>query len=117
MLRSLLLPPFKNDDLIGYIADRRTTMGFIVSTSTAARSNRPAITAKMRFTSASDRYMVSPSMTTSAGTPCSSILPPQSSMADMAICEIAPLSGRSLSRTAIVSGRSRLYQWAYPLSR
>jgi len=31
---------------------------------------------------------------------------------DMAICEIVPLSGRSFSRTAIVSGRSRLYQCA-----
>lgn len=32
------------------------------------------------------------------------------SMADMAICEIAPFSGKSLCRTAMVSGRSRLYQ-------
>ena len=43
------------------------------------------ITAKMRLTSASDRHIVSPSMMTSAGTPCSAISPPQSSMADMAI--------------------------------
>ena len=48
--------------------------------------------------------MVSPSMMTSTGPSCSRMAPPQSSMADMAICEIAPSAGRSLSRTAMVSG-------------
>ena len=103
--------------LNGFSLKCRTTVGFIVSTSTAARSNRSAITAKMRRTSASDRYMVSPSMMTSAGASRSSTAGPQSSMADMAICETVPSSGISLFRTAIASGRSRLYQWAYPLMR
>ena len=87
-----------------------TTIGFIVSTSTVTRSKRPEITAKMRFTSASDRYIVSPSMMTSALVPVSPISPPQLSIADMAICETLPLSGRSFSRTVMLSGRSRLYQ-------
>lgn len=55
--------------------------------------------------------MVSPSIMTSAGAPASVIRLPQSSMADIAICETLPLSGMILSRTAMVSGRSRLYQW------
>ena len=53
----------------------------------------------------------------SAGAPASVIRLPQSSMADIAICETLPLSGMILSRTAMVSGRSRLYQWEYPETR
>ena len=86
-------------------------MGFIVSVNTVAAGKRPAITAKMRCTSACVRYMVRPSMMTSAGPDGPSTAAPQSSMADIASCEM-PLSGRSASRTAMVSGRSRLYQWA-----
>ena len=71
----------------------------------------------MRCTSACERYMVSPSIMTSAGAPASVIRLPQSSMADIAICETLPLSGMILSRTAMVSGRSRLYQWEYPETR
>lgn len=67
-----------------------TIIGSMISTSAAAFPNRPDITAKMRLTSASDRHIVSPSMMTSAGTPCSAISPPQSSMADMAIWETVP---------------------------
>ena len=51
-------------------------------------------------------------MMTSAGPDGPSTAAPQSSMADMASCEMLPLSGRSASRTAMVSGRLRLYQWA-----
>ena len=87
----------------------RTTSGFITSTSTVTRGKRRAITSKMRCTSASLRYIVRPSMMTSAS-PDSRIIPPQSSIADMAICEIFPFSGSSFSRTAMVSGKSRLYQ-------
>ena len=87
-----------------------TIVGFIVSTKTDARLNLAAITANMRFTSASLRYMVKPSMIISTGAPCSEMRVPQSSIADMAICETAPFSGKSFSLTAIVSGRSRLYQ-------
>ena len=92
------------------IVKRFTIIGFIVSTNTVAFSKRLEITAKICCTSFVFRYMVSPSMTISTGTVCSLISPPQSSMADIAICEIVPLSGRSFSRTATVSGRSRLYQ-------
>ena len=45
------------------------------------------------------------------GPSVSRISPPQSSIADIAICEIVPSTGRSVRRTAMVSGRSRLYQW------
>lgn len=97
---------------IDFSLKRLTTMGFIVSVNTVAAGKRPAITAKMRCTSACVRYMVRPSMMTSAGPDGPSTAAPQSSMADMASCEMLPLSGRSASRTAMVSGRSRLYQWA-----
>ena len=90
---------------------RRTTAGLIVSTSTVTRGKRAAITSKIRCTSRSERYIVSPSMMTSAGASRSSTAALQSSIADMASCVIFPLSGRSSARTAIVSGRSRLYQW------
>ena len=86
------------------------TSGFIVSTKTVAFPNLRAITSKILFTSGSVRYMVSPSMMTSAGVPVSLTHSPQSSIADMAIQEISPSSGIILFRTAIVSGRSRLYQ-------
>ena len=51
-------------------------------------------------------------MMTSAGVPVSLTHSPQSSIADMAIQGgiFFPSSGIILSRTAIVSGRSRLYQ-------
>ena len=87
-----------------------TTIGFIVSTSTVARSKRAAMTSKMRLTSLSDKYIVKPSMMTRTSVLVPLISPPQSSIADMAICEMFPSSGRSFSRTAIVSGRSKLYQ-------
>ena len=45
------------------------------------------------------QYMVGPSTTISAGTFRSLVSPLQSSTAGMAICEIAPHSGRSFSRT------------------
>ena len=64
----------------------------------------------MRLTSLSDKYIVKPSMMTRTSVLVPLISPPQSSIADMAICEIFLLSGRSFSRTAIVSGRSKLYQ-------
>ena len=102
---------------MGFSLNRFTTMGFMVSTSTAAWGKRPAITAKIRCTSASVKYMVSPSMMISTGASVSSIWLPQSSMADMAIWVTVPLSGSSFSRTAMVSGRSRLYQWRYPVIR
>ena len=91
---------------------RFTTIGFIVSTSTVARSKRAAMTSKMRLTSLSDKYIVKPSMMTRTSVLVPLISPPQSSIADMVICEIFLLSGRSFSRTAIVSGRSKLYQCA-----
>ena len=107
------LTPQRNFALLAsmdFSLKRLTTIGFIVSTNTVTRSKRAAITSKMRLTSPSDKYIVKPSMMTRTSVLVSLIAPPQSSMADMAICEMLPLSGRSFSRTAIVSGRSRLYQ-------
>lgn len=97
---------------IDFSRKRFTIIGSMISTSAAAFSNRPDITVKMRLTSASDRHIVSPSMMTSAGTPCSAISPPQSSMADMAIRETVPhcprLSTKSQCRPGRKAGAVRL---------
>ena len=95
---------------IDFSLKRRATAGFIVSTSTVAFWKPAAIRSKTRATSSFVNYIVKPSTITSAGTSFSAISPLQSSMADMAICEIFPCSGRMVFRTAIVSGKSRLYQ-------
>ena len=74
------------------------------------RSTRPR--SIMYLYGANNCTIVSPSMMTSAGTPCSAISPPQSSMADMAIRETAPrcprLSTKSQCRPGRKAGAVRL---------
>ena len=91
---------------------RLAMVGFMVSARTVTLGKRWTMTAKIFWMSASFRYMVRPSMMTRTGASFSAIAVPQSSMADMAIWVTAPLSGSRRRRTAMVSGRSRLYQWA-----
>ena len=91
---------------------RLAMVGFMVSARTVALGKRWAMTVKIRRMSASFKYMVRPSRMTRTGASFSAISAPQSSMADMAIWVTAPLSGSRRCRTAMVSGRSRLYQWA-----
>jgi len=74
------------------------------------RSTRPH--SIMHLYGANNCTIVSPSMMTSAGTPCSAISPPQSSMADMAIRETVPhcprLSTKSQCRPGRKAGAVRL---------
>lgn len=88
---------FRTAALDGFFLNRFATAGFMISTSTAAFGNRLKSLPKIRLTSASDRVHGQSSMT-SAGTSCSCNLPPQSSMADIAICEIAAPAFRQKPR-------------------
>ena len=79
---------------------RFTIVGLIVSTNTVTCSKRLFMTSNISFTFFSERYIVRPSIMTIAGASYSVISPLQSSMADIAIWDISPDSGRSFSLTA-----------------